>query len=278
MFSHTATVLAGACLYAVLFAIQNHFTVLAAAGQPGAAPIGLVFGLLAFIGFVITLAAWGRAALKPEESSGGVLGHQLGGDEARLAWVIVLILVLAFTVLGSAFLAVAFMVAALAVINVDLLDEDQPAPESVDIWALMGPGEIALSAVIITVFALFSLWFLLRLAMAYPATLASGAVRVLSVWPLSGHGRSVSMVTTLIVVLVPGVLILMGLNAASHALIGAAPISAQSAVQDGSVIVQPILFALASLAFGVGKIVLLAAPSVGAMTQLYVKFQSDTPT
>ncbi len=269
--SNAPAVLAGAGLYAAVFAVQSYFTALAGAGVTGAAPWGLAFGLLALGAFVLAMASWGREALgKPQ---GPWFGLALGGDEGRLAWATVLILILSLTVLGTAFLAVAFMIAALALINVD---PDAPAPEGdVDLFAMFGTGEIITATVIFAVFALFSLWFFLRLAMAYPATLDAGRIQIMSIWPLSGRGRSVQILTTVLAAASPGVVILVLFNLAAAGLTGVYPASAPSAAGElGALSVSAPVFLALAFIYGLGKAALVGAPVCVALCALYQNLQA----
>jgi hypothetical protein len=264
--SNPTVVVAGAALYALVFAFQSYFTALAGAGDAGAAPLGLLLGLVALVAFVLAMASWGRVALgKP---SGPWPGLALGGDEGRLAWATVLILILSLTVLGTAFLAVTFMIAALALINVD---PNAPAPEGdVDLFAMFGTGEMITAGVIFTVFALFSLWFFLRLAMAYPATLDAGRIQIMSIWPLSGRGRSVQILTTVLASALPGVAILALFNLAAAGVAGVYPASAQSASGElGALSVSVPVFLALAFVYGLGKAALVGAPVCVALCTLY---------
>lgn len=270
---HRATVLAGAGLYAVLFAVQSLFTAYAGAYAPGAAPAALGFALLAFGAFIVAIAGYGRAALgKPSQ---GVFGLTLGGDEGRLGWVVVLILILLFTVLGTAFLALAFMLAALALINVDAAQE--PPEGFVNIFALFGAGEMAVAVALIAVFAAFSLWFGLRLSMAAPATLSAGRVQVLSVWPLSSK-RIFEIAGTVLAAMAPGAGVLAVFVLVCDALTGASPAVAQSASGEaGALTVNAAVLVVIYALYGVGKMALLAAPAMAALCALYVKYASSAP-
>jgi len=265
--AHPTSVLIAAALYAVPFAGQSFFTAKAGAGAAGAAPLGLLFGALALAAFILAMASWGRVALgKP---AGSWLGLALGGDEARLGWTTVLILILSLTVLGTAFLAVAFMIAALALINVDP-DAPPPAEGEVDLFAMFGTGEMLTAGAIFTIFAVFSLWFFLRLAMAYPATLDAARIQIMSVWPLSGRGRSVQILTTVLVSAMPGVVILAVFNVGVFALTGGYPADAQSVSgENGGLLLSAPLFLTLAFAYGVGKAALVGAPVCVALCALY---------
>lgn len=267
VFTKPVAVLAGAVLYAFLFTTQSWFTALAAAGDLGAAPWGFLTGLLALFAFVLAMASWGRIAF--ERPSKGVFGLSLGGDEGRLAWSAFLVLILALTVLGTASLAVVLMLVALAVINVEP-GAEPPVEGEVDLFALYGPGELAVVAVIFLIFAVFSLWFFLRLAMAYPATVEAGRIKILSAWPLSGQGRSILILLTVVLAALPGVAALVVFNIAADALFGAYPASSQSAAGEagGLVLSAPVFLALAFV-YGAAKVVLVGAPVCSALCSLY---------
>ncbi|MCP2678743.1 hypothetical protein NHF45_04255 [Maricaulaceae bacterium NA33B04] len=263
-------------LYGVVFAFQSYFTALAGAGDIGAAPIALGFGMLGFFAIVLAMASWGRIALgKP---AGAVFGLELGADEARLTWSAFLIVILSLTVLGTAGLAVAFMIAALALINVD---PAAPAPEagSVDLFGMFGTGEWIVTAVIFAAFMVFSLWFFLRLAMAYPATLDASRIQIMSVWPLSGRGRSVKILSTTLAAALPGVLILVVFNLITAALLGVYPAAAQSASGEaGALSVAAPGFMIVSFLYGVGKAGLVGAPVCAALCALYRELKDAPPT
>ena len=266
---HAGAVIAGAAVYAVLFAAQNMLGANAGADAPSAGPLALVFGLAAFAAFIFSYAAWGRLALG-RGGAGGLLGHQLGADERRLALVALLVFILVFTVVGTAFLALAFMVAALAVINVP---EGAPQPDagSVDVLSLLGPGEMAVAAVAGTAFALFSLWFTLRLVLAFPATLAANRIQVLTAWPLSGKRRAITLALTLLLAAGPGLLALAVLNLASAAVLGAWPGGATSAVEALGGPAGAGYFAVSAV-HGFIKMALIGAPVAAALCALYDTF------
>ncbi|MEQ8405591.1 MAG: hypothetical protein RKE49_10870 [Oceanicaulis sp.] len=267
--THARLVGLGAIAYAAVFTIQSLATAQAAAGTGWGAPAAFAAMLAAFAVFVVVLAAWGRARLDR-----GAPALKVGGDEARLLWVCVLVLILVFTVIGTAFLAVAFMLAGLALINVDPAAE--PPEGFVNIFALYGAGELAVALVIGGVFAVFSLWFFLRLALAYPATVDQGRVQVLTAWPLSGRRRAVEMIVTLVLAALPGVIVLVALNLVSSALIGAWPGAAQSAVGETGFMISPFAFALAAFIYGAAKMALVGAPCAAALCGLYVKYRTES--
>jgi hypothetical protein len=188
--------------------------------------------------------------------------------------VAVLVLILVFTVIGTAFLAVAFMLAGLALINVDATAE--PPEGFVNVFALYGPGESAVAIIIGAVFALFSLWFFLRLALAYPATVDQQRVQVLTAWPLSGRRRALEMVVTLVLAAAPGLLALTAINLASSALLGAWPGAAQSAAGEAGLSVNAAGLAVSALVYGFAKMALLGAPCVAALCALYVKYRTES--
>lgn len=271
LLDHPGPVGFAALLYAPVFAAQSVWSAQAAVAAPGAAPLAILAALAGLAIFVVSLAAWGRLALGVPGV--GLLGHRLGADEQRLGVVALLLFVLTFTVVGTAFLALAFMIAALALINVDA---EAPAPEGrVDIFAMFGPGETAVAVIVIGAFALFSLWFFLRLALAYPATVALGRVQVLTAWPLSRGSRATQMLTSVLVASAPGVAVLLVLNFASNALVGAWPMSAASATSDDAVSVNLAAFAVVSALHGAVKIALIGAPAAVVLCQVYQRAATE---
>lgn len=268
---HPVPVGFAALLYAPVFAAQSVWSVQAAVAVPGAAPLAILAALAGLAIFVVSLAAWGRLALRGDGA--GLFAHRLGGDEQRLGVVTLLLFVLTFTVIGTAFLAVAFMVAALALINVDA---DAPAPEGrIDVFAMFGPGEMTVAVIVIGAFALFSLWFFLRLALAYPATVALGRVQVLTAWPLSRGDRAAQMLTSVLLACAPGVVLLALLNLASNALIGAWPMSASSATDGDAVTVNLAAFALFSAIQGLVKVALIGAPAAVVLCQVFEAAEAE---
>lgn len=274
--SNPTAVLVGAVLYAVVFAFQSYFTALAGAGDLGAVFVALGLVVLASLAFVVAMAAWGRIAL--DKPAAGFMGLAFGRDESRLSWAVLLIFILSMTVLGTAFLAVAFMVAALALINVD---PEAPPPAEGDVTALglLGTGEWIVAGIIFAVYAVFSLWFFLRLAMAYPATLDAGRIQIMRVWPLSGKGRSIRIFTTVLGAAVPGVLALWALNAGLLALTGIYPAAAQSASGEaGELVVPAFSFLTVCFVYGVAKAALVGAPVCAALCALYQNLSEKPPT
>ncbi|MCR9129963.1 MAG: hypothetical protein NXI12_10600 [Alphaproteobacteria bacterium] len=268
---HPGPVGFAALLYAPVFAAQSVWSAEAAVASPGAAPLAILAAIAGLAIFVVSLAAWGRLALKGEGA--GLFAHRLGADEQRLGVVTLLLLVLTFTVVGTAFLALAFMIAALALINVDA---EAPAPEGrIDVFAMFGPGEMTVAVIVIGAFALFSLWFFLRLALAYPATMALGRVQVLTAWPLSRGNRAAQMLTGVLLACAPGAVLLVLLNFASNALTGAWPMSAASATDGNAVSVSLAAFAVISALQGVVKIALIGAPAAVVLCHIYERAAAE---
>jgi len=239
--------------------VRRPVTVLAAAAPAGLAfaLAGLASGWALWIAAVAAVAAltgalavYGRLALSPDQD---VL-RGLGADMRRLAITLGLITILVLTVPGTALVALAFMLAALALINVD---PDAGAPEGfVNIFALFGTGEWIAAIVLIAVFAAFSLWFIARLAPALPATLAAGRVQVLTVWPLSSK-RAPVIALTLAAAAAPGIVLV---SLAAQALAG----------WDAGLAGRALgAFVLASAAM-----VFSAAPVMAALGALFMKNRS----
>ena len=111
--------------------------------------------------------------------------------------------------------------------------------------------------------------FFLRLALAYPSTLAQGRVQVLTAWPLSRGARAARMLVSVLLVSAPGLAVLAGLNLVSASVIGAFPASASSAVDDGAVSPSLAGFAVASFLHGAVKIALIGAPAAVVLCRIY---------
>lgn len=202
-------VAAGAGLFALLSAVQTTLWASGGVEFPAARPLAMLVAALAFVAFIMALAAWGR--MMYGRGGTGVLGLQLGGDEGRLALVVLLVLILIFTVVGTAFIALTFMIAALALINVP---DGAPQPEQGEelLAQLMGPSEWTVAAIIIAVFAFFSAWFVLRLVLAYPATMKSQSVQVLTAWPASANGRAITIGASMLATALPGAVIVLAIS------------------------------------------------------------------
>ena len=123
-------------------------------------------------------------------------GLAVGLDERRTLAVIGLTGVLALTVVGVAFLLFVAFLAALAVASRAAVDAPELAIEAAEhapeIDAYFGAGEWVAVIVAGTGFALFSVWFVTRLALAFPETLRLGRVQAMAALALS-RGRMVSV-------------------------------------------------------------------------------------
>ena len=260
---HGRIALLAAAIYALAYGLESLTAFRLAAGE---GPLWHWLGAM-LIGFAATipaLAAFGRIGL-------GQAGRLAAGDdERRVLGVMALIWVLLFTVLGTAGLAVMFMFTALAVINVDVGAE--PPAGMVDIYALFGAGEWIVAAVLLAAFTGFSLWFVARLSVSLPATLASGRVRVLSIWTASSQ-RWVHIALTLLAAAAPGAAILVLLNIAAHAIFGIWPGASHLGAETGSLLAVTLVGAL----HGALKLALVIAPGAAALGALYIKLPSDSP-
>jgi len=260
---HGRIALLAAAIYALAYGLESltAFRLAAGAGPLWQWVAAMVIG---FAATIPALCAFGRIGL-------GQPGRLAAGDdERRVLGVMALIWVLLFTVLGTAGLALMFMLTALAVINVDVSAE--PPAGMVDIYALFGAGEWIVAAVLLIAFTGFSLWLVARLAVSLPATLASARVRVLSIWPVSSR-RWIEITLTLLLAAAPGLVILLVFNAAAHAAFGVWPGAAHLGAEGGSLMAATVLGA----AHGAVKLALVIAPGAVAMGALFMKFPSDSP-
>lgn len=260
---HGRIVILAALIYALAYGLESLTAFRLAAGD-GALWQWLGAMLIGFAATVPALAAFGRIGL-------GQPGRLAAGDdERRVLGVMALIWVLLFTVLGTAGLAVMFMFTALAVINVDVGAE--PPAGMVDIYALFGAGEWVVAGLLLAAFTGFSLWLVARLAVSLPATLDSGRVRVLSIWPVSSR-RWIEISLTLLAAAAPGVVILIVFNLLVQAMFGIWPGAAHLGAETGSLAAVTLLGAV----HGGLKLALVIAPGAVALGALYIKFPSEPP-
>lgn len=267
---HARLVLLGAGLYAAVFFFQSYFTAAATGAEtPGyAAPLAFTFALAAFIAFIVALAAWLRADLGHALGS-GLDAFRFSDDERRLLWGVVLVLILLFTVMGTALLMLAFMLGALAILGAQRSGLMEPPEGFINIFELFALGEWIVAIVLIAAFAGFNIWFFARLALAAPATIARSQVQVLAAWPLS-DGRVSRIVLTTLAATLPGLAILVAFNMICAALFGVYPASSLSMTDaQGSVTVSDWSFAALSLPYGVLKMAVLAAPLTALFSALY---------
>lgn len=260
---HGRIALLAAAIYALAYGLESLTAFRLAAGD-GALWHWLGAMVIGFAATVPALAAFARIGL------GQAARLAAGDDERRVLGVMALIWVLLFTVLGTAGLAVMFMFTALAVINVDVGAE--PPAGMVDIYALFGAGEWLVAAVLLVAFTGFSLWLVARLAVSLPATLESGRVRVLSIWPASSE-RWVEIALTLLAAAAPGVAILIVFNLLVQAAFGIWPGASHLGAEAGSLLVVTLLGAV----HGALKLALVIAPGAAALGALYIKLPSDSP-
>lgn len=269
-------VVTGAGFYAVVFAVQSFFTAMAAGqGAPGfAAPLALLLALLAFVVFILVLAGWQRAALSLDDAR-GIKAFAFGADEKRLLWVVVLVLILLITVMGTAVLMLAFMLGALAIIGAQRTGMIEPPEGFVNIFSLFAPGEWIVAIILIAAFAGFNIWFFARLGFAAPATVARGRVQVLAAWPLS-HGTVSRIVFTTLAASLPGLGVLALYNIACAALLGVFPASAVSLTNaDGALQISPWAYGLMAAPYGVLKMAALGAPLSGLFSALYERADAE---
>lgn len=260
---HGRIVILAALIYALAYGLESLTAFRLAAGE---GPLWQWLGamLIGFAATVPALAAFGRIGL-------GQPGRLAAGDDARrVLGVMALIWVLLFTVLGTAGLAVMFMFTALAVINVDVGAE--PPAGMVDIYALFGAGEWVVAGLLLAAFTGFSLWLVARLAVSLPATLDSGRVRVLSIWPVSSR-RWIEISLTLLAAAAPGVVILIVFNLLVQAMFGIWPGAAHLGAETGSLAAVTLLGAV----HGGLKLALVIAPGAVTLGALYIKFPSEPP-
>jgi hypothetical protein len=260
-------VLAGAGLYGVVFAVQSVLTLYLAAGSSAAGLGALIATLAAFGVFCVVLAGWGRVALGMQAST--PLGFQAGGDELRLIWVAFLVVILSFTITGTAGLVLLSLFIALTMVGAARAGITAQPEQLIDTFALFGTGEWIVAGVGTVMFLVFNIWLFSRLSLGVPATLDGRRVRILSVWPLS-TGRFVAITLSAAAVIFPGLVMILMINSALGTLFGIAPASPQSLVNaNGDMTGSPLGLAAISFVYGGLKMVLLGAPLTGLVCALY---------
>jgi len=180
-------VLVPAALAAVPFALTGH-----SFGPDAANPWLAWFGWLAVLTALIIPAF--AALLRQGWGIGRRewFGLELGHDERNLAVSLALICVLAFTVIGVALLLFVAFLAALALASRAAANAPEIAVEAADhapeIGAYFGTAEWIAVWLAGAAFALFSIWFVTRLLVAFPETIRLKRVQAMASLGLS-RGR-----------------------------------------------------------------------------------------
>lgn len=180
-------VLVPAALAAVPFALTGHRF------GPEADNPWLVW--LAWLAVLIALTVPAAAALLRrglEQGEAAWFGLEFGADERRLPITLALTGILALTVIGVAFVLFVAFLSALALASRAAANAPELAVEAADrapeIGAYFGTSEWVAVWVTGAAFALFSIWFLTRLLLAFPETVRLGKVQAMAALGLS-RGR-----------------------------------------------------------------------------------------
>lgn len=180
-------VLVPAALVAVPFSLTGH-----SFGPEAENPWLVWFGWLAVLTALIIPAF---SALLRQGSGLGRrewFGLELGQDERNLALSLVLVCVLASTVIGVALLLFVAFLAALALASRAAANAPEIAVEAAEhapeIGAYFGTTEWIAVWIAGAAFALFSIWFVTRLLVAFPETIRLGRVQAMASLGLS-RGR-----------------------------------------------------------------------------------------
>lgn len=228
----------------------------------------LTVSLLAVLGFyawVIAAGLTGRASVGLDWKG---LTANGGRDLHRLVLVALLSVILIVTVLGTAFVMLAFMLGALAILGAERTGLTEPPEGFVNIFALFNAAEWVIALVLITAWSGFAFWFISRLLPAIPATLHRQAVQLLATWPIL-QGRGLGALLTGLATILPGTALLVGFCFAAEAFAGYNPASGAGDV--------PLALAAALRALLVGGTAgLVFAPLMGLHGALCMKFTSQT--
>lgn len=199
---------------AVPFALTGHRF-----GPEADNPWGLWFLWLAVLTGLLVPAFTALLRRGMGEREGRLFGLRAGDDEVRTLAALGLVLVLAFTVLGVAFLGFVCVVAALAVASRAAANAPELAVEAADrapeIAAYFGTGEWIAVWTTGAAFALFGIWFATRLLLAFPETLRLKRVQAMAALALSrGHLAGVTLSGAGLAIVIA--VIVAGLRAIPH--------------------------------------------------------------
>lgn len=257
--------MAAAGLCAAVAALEALVFSMTGEAGPGVIGVTLLF-ILGFHAWVIAAVLITRPALGLE--AGAVKDR--ARDVSRLVLVAGLTVILVLTVLGTAFVMLAFMLGALAILGAERTGLTEPPEGFVNIFALFNAAEWGIAVALITVFSAFGLWFISRLLPAIPATLERGKVQLLAAWPiLQGRGLGAFLTGTLAIL--PGVIVLAGFAILVEHLTGYNP--AQGVQSEA---LSPLAVAFLRAVLVAGTVTLVLSPLLGVHARLYMKFTSQT--
>lgn len=263
---HPLPVLAASGLCAAI--AMTEALVFALTGEAGPGLTGVtVLILLGFHAWVIAAVMVTRPALG---LTGGTPAERVR-DVSRLVLVAGLTLILVLTVLGTAFVMLAFMLGALAILGAERTGLTEPPEGFVNIFALFNAVEWGIAVALIAVWSLFALWFVSRLLPGIPATLERRKVQLLAAWPILQKRGFGGLLTGALAVL-PGVAVLVVFAVTVERMTGYNP--AQGVHGEG---LGPVAIALLRAVLVGGSVALVMTPLLGAHARLYMKFASQTP-
>jgi hypothetical protein len=260
---HPLAVLAASALCAGVAAFEALVFSLTGAAGPGLIGVTLLF-ILGFHAWVIAAVLVTRPALGLE--AGDIKDR--ARDVSRLVLVAGLTVILVLTVLGTAFVILAFMLGALAILGAERTGLTEPPEGFVNIFALFNTTEWLIAMALIALFGVFALWFVSRLLPGIPATLARGKVQLLAAWPiLQGRGLGGFFTGTLAVL--PGVALLAVFAFLVDSMTGYNP--AQGVQAEA---LNPAAIALLRAGLVGGSVAFVLTPLMGVHARLYMKFAS----
>ncbi|MFC4723979.1 hypothetical protein AB6B38_04930 [Glycocaulis abyssi] len=260
---HPRAVLAASALCAGVAALEALAFSLTGEAGPGLIGVTLLF-ILGFHAWVIAAVLVTRPALGLE--AGDI--KERARDVSRLVLVAGLTVILVLTVLGTAFVMLAFMLGALAILGAERTGLTEPPEGFVNIFSLFNTAEWLIAAALIAVFGAFALWFISRLLPGIPATLARGKVQLLAAWPiLQGRGLGGFITGTLAVL--PGIALLAAFAFLVEGATGYNP--AQGVRADT---LDPVVIALLRAVLVGGSVAFVLTPLMGLHARLYMKFAS----
>jgi len=194
-------VIAPALIYAALHAVQD---LVGTASGAAAQFSGLLVGFAGLIVIVLAVTAWLRDRFEQPQPA-GPLPFALGDQEVQVAVSLLLTGLLAVSVAVLGFFGVLLLVGGMMIAARDREGQlAEPAPEElVNILEYFNMFERLVTFGAMGLWLILTLWLTARLTPALPATIASGRVRVLSIWPASS-GRAPGVVLASLVTAAPG--------------------------------------------------------------------------
>jgi hypothetical protein len=180
---------------AILMVMLQTVSAPGAAAEPsaGGAFLSLILMLGNLVASIVFATSVLRLAVRGEFS--GWFGMQIGGDEARVFVVNILVAVLTLlvTLLGGLFVLAFVTAMAAGVIERAGLSQEAVTENIQLVFDHFGASDWGMVILLGLGFVVILLWLAARLSMALPATIEGRKVQILAVWPMSkGHSLRIA--------------------------------------------------------------------------------------